>query len=121
MALQREERLAAGSEWRESGYFFTSRIGTPIEPRNLLRDYHALLALHQLPTIRFHDLRHAAATLLRARGVPTPVVAKLLGHSTPHTTETVYSHVIPEMETQAARTMDEIFDGVAVKVAVRRD
>jgi integrase len=111
LARQREEQLAAGADWRDTGFLFTTHIGTPLEAANMLKEFRAILRKHNLPRIRFHDLRHSAATLLRARGVPTPLIAKLLGHSTPQTTENVYSHVIPEMESRAAETMDKIFGG----------
>jgi integrase len=61
-----------------------------------------------LPKIRFHDLRHSAATLLRGAGIPTPAISKLMGHSSTRTTEEVFSHVLLDMEHQAAAKMDEI-------------
>ena len=55
-----------------------------------------------LPKIRFHDLRHSAATLLRAAGIPTPAISKMLGHSSTRATDEVYSHVLLETAHQAA-------------------
>ena len=55
-----------------------------------------------LPRIRFHDLRHTAATLMLSRGVHPKIVAERLGHSTPMLTLTVYSHVTPTMQREAA-------------------
>jgi len=56
-----------------------SRIGTMLEPRNLLREYYRLRDQAQLPRIRFHDLRHSAATILKMGGVPEEAIQKLLG------------------------------------------
>ena len=61
--FQNEERKAAGEHWSETGLIFTTSNGTPIHPRNLLRDYKLLLKNAGLPVIRFHDLRHTAASL----------------------------------------------------------
>ena len=68
-ARQLEERLTAGARWCESGLVFVSSIGTPLDARNLSRMFKAALREAGLPAIRYHDLRHTAATLLLAQGV----------------------------------------------------
>jgi len=62
-----------------------------------------------LPHMRFHDLRHSAATLLLSMGVPMKVVQELLGHSSFSTTANVYSHVLPTMQQEAMEKMDALF------------
>src|SRR5262249_28291346 len=71
---QLEARLAAGSKWRDNGFVFASSIGSPLDPRNVTRQFKALLTLAKLPNIRLHDLRHSCATLLLAQGVNPRVV-----------------------------------------------
>ena len=66
---QLEERLAAGERWSEAGFVFTTPIGTPIGTHSLHRMFKAMLRKAGLPDIRYHDLRHTAATLLLAQGV----------------------------------------------------
>src|ERR1043165_4131929 len=76
---QDEERLWVGSQWKETGYVFTTRNGTPMDARDLLRDYYRIARpktikgkeapVLKFPPIRFHDLRHSAATILLAQGV----------------------------------------------------
>jgi len=61
-----------------------------------------------LPAIRFHALRHTAASLLLAQGVHPRVVMEMLGHSTIALTMNTYSHVIPELKREAADTMDAL-------------
>jgi len=61
---QAEERELAGGAWQETGMVFTTHKGTPIDPRNMLREYYRLRDRAQLPKIRLHDLRHSAATIL---------------------------------------------------------
>jgi integrase len=63
-AKQSQDRLLAGSRWRETGLVFTSTIGTPIEVGNLRRSFCRLLERAGLPRMRFHDLRHSCASLL---------------------------------------------------------
>lgn len=55
-----------------------------------------------MPAIRFHDLRHTHATLLLKAGVPVHVVAQRLGHSSPELTLSIYSHVLPRQQSEAA-------------------
>jgi integrase len=76
--------------------------------RNMLRDYYRLRDGAALPKIRFHDLRHSAATLLHAAGVPTQAIKSLLGHRSTRTTEEIYMHTTGEMEAEAADTMNGI-------------
>ncbi|HVR88333.1 MAG TPA: tyrosine-type recombinase/integrase [Candidatus Limnocylindria bacterium] len=104
---QAEERLRVGAAWTDSGLVFTTEVGTPIDAGNLLRRTHyPLLARAGLPRVRFHDLRHTAATLLLTAGTHPSVVAERLGHSTPSLTLNVYSHVTPTMQKEAAATLD---------------
>lgn len=100
------ERAAAGQHWVETDLVFTSSLGTPLEPRNVLRDLQAKLADAGLRRQRFHDLRHACATLLLAQGVSPRVVMETLGHSQISTTMDVHSHVLPVLRRDAADRMD---------------
>jgi integrase len=70
---QQNDRVLAGSRWKETGHVFTSTIGTPIDDRKILKEFNALVAAAGLPKQRFHDLRHACISLLGAQGVPLKV------------------------------------------------
>lgn len=72
--------------------------------------------LHQasLPDIRFHDLRHTAATLLLAQGVHPRIVMETLGHSTIAMSMNVYSHPLAELQTAAAKGMDNMLKGTVL-------
>jgi integrase len=74
---------------------FTTPVGTPIDPRNDYREFKKLLERAGLPSVRLHDLRHTAASLLLAQGVPARVVMEILGHSAIALTMNTYSHVAP--------------------------
>jgi integrase len=110
---QIEERLAAGPRWRDRwGLVFTGPLGQELDPRAVTRGLQATLAGAGLPRQRFHDLRHGAATLMLAQGVPMRVVMETLGHSNMAMTANVYSHVVPALGEDAARRMDEALGGV---------
>jgi integrase len=105
---QKKERLLAGSRWNESGFVFTTRTGTPIAPRNLNRAFKGLLKKASLPEVRFHDLRHTAATFLLAQGVDPRTIMETLGHSQISLTLNTYSHVLPALQQDAAARMHEL-------------
>ena len=94
-------RLLVGPEWRDTGFVFTSGIGTPVDPANLLDDFKRILKKAGLPSIRFHDLRHSAASMLLALNVHPRVVMELLGHSQISLTMNTYSHVVPDLLREA--------------------
>jgi integrase len=110
---QVEERLWSGSRWQEHDLAFTTTIGTPMTGGDVTRGFQRLLAAAGLPRLRFHDLRHGTASLLLAQGVHPRVVLELLGHSTIGLTMNVYSHVVPELQREAAERMDDVMSGGA--------
>jgi integrase len=123
---QLEARMAAGSAWQETGYVFTSSIGTPVDARNVTRAFKAVLEAAKLPNIRVHDLRHSCATLLLAQGVSPRVVMETLGHSQVSLTPNTCSHVLPALELDAAAQMDAALKArrtasVSVSVSTSQD
>jgi len=108
---QKQEQLLAGEKWKDSGLVFTTQIGSPLDARDVLRQFARVLTAAGISHMRFHDLRHSCATLLLAQGVPARVVQDILGHSAIRVTMDVYSHVMPSMRDDAARAMDSIFGG----------
>ena len=102
------EREFHGEKWQDHDLIFPSSIRTPLSQNNLNRDYKQLLNEANLPNIRFHDLRHTAASLMLKQGISVKVVQERLGRSDAAMTLNVYSHVIPGMQREAAEKMDEI-------------
>jgi integrase len=76
--------------------------GRPLHPDVFSQTFERRVAASALPRIRLHDLRHTHATLMIAAGVPVKVVSERLGHSSPAFTQTVYQHVVPGMQSDAA-------------------
>ena len=104
------ERLQMGNAWDDRDLVFTNSIGRPCEARNVIRmSYTPLLERARVPYVKFHALRHSAATLLLSQGVHPKIVAEMLGHTTIAMTLDIYSHVTLDMQQEAADTMDRLF------------
>jgi integrase len=114
---QAEERAFAGEQWREHGLLFTSTIGTPIDPRNLVRHFHATLKALKIDRRRFHDLRHTAASLLLAQGATLHEVKDILGHSQIRLTADLYGHMYMDAKRQVVSKMDDILGPQTGRVA----
>jgi integrase len=103
---QSEERVTAGAVWRDNGLVFTTEVGTPLEPRNVLRRFELLAQRAGLKGVHLHTLRHSAASFLLAAGTHTKVVQEHLGHSSYAITADIYSHVGPAQQREAADRLD---------------
>jgi len=112
---QNLERQAVGVHWQDQGLVFTSSIGTPIDRSNMRWFFKALLKDAGLPDIRFHDLRHTAASLMLNNGIPLIVVSRRLGHAQPSITLDVYGHLIPGKQQEAASLMDELLTPIQIE------
>lgn len=104
-----EERLLHGREWQErdpwlksrGGLVFVTETGAPAYGTNVLHHFHRWAAKAGTPQVRFHDLRHTAATLMLADNVPLPAVSKILGHATVAITMSIYAHALEESQADA--------------------
>lgn len=111
---QKMERLFAGEKWEENELIFPSSKGTPLDTSSLFRNFKVLLKEANLPNIRFHDLRHTAATLMFQQGVHPKIVQERLGHSSIGITMDVYSHAIPSLQMEAANCMDDLLNPIPI-------
>jgi len=103
--------------WEEYDLVFPSAVGTPLIASNLRRSFRKLLAVAGLPKIRFHDLRHTAASLMLNYGIPVLIVSRRLGHAKASITLDVYGHLIPSQQEEAVKIMDDIMTPVSLPVA----
>lgn len=99
---QLQERLACGLPREEDGVVFATAEGKPTHPDLFSQIFDRHVKKSTLPRIRLHDLRHTHASILLKAGVPVKVVSERLGHSSPAFTMTVYQHVLPGMQADAA-------------------
>ncbi|MEJ7744187.1 MAG: tyrosine-type recombinase/integrase [Nocardioidaceae bacterium] len=108
---QQTERLAMGSDWPGLDLVFTSTVGTPMEPRNVSRQWDSVRQQADLPHLRLHDLRHSCATMLTALGVHPRVIMEMLRHSQIGITMNTYSHVTPILQREAADALEAALFG----------
>lgn len=107
-AMQAQHRLNVGAAWEDLDLVFPSSIGTPQDPRNVLRRFQAALAEAGYPRMRWHDLRHCCASLMLSAGIPLAVVSELLGHSSIQITKDTYGHITADAKHDAVRRLSEV-------------
>jgi integrase len=112
-------RQAIGNAWREQDLVFCNRNGGFMNIETMRIGFKKLLKDAGLPSMRFHDLRHSAATLLLAMGVHVKVVQELLGHSNVLITLNTYSHVLPTLHEKAMDELSNLFNNDHGKDAVK--
>jgi integrase len=104
---QLEVKQQASEFWQERDLVFCTSLGTPLNPNKVLERFKTVLKKAELPDIRFHDLRHSAATMLLGMKVHPKIVQELLGHNQISMTMDIYSHVLPTMQEEAMNMINE--------------
>lgn len=105
---QKQQQLIAGTAWKNYDLVISTGFGTPIIARNLNRSFERLKNKLKMKQITFHELRHTHATLLLKANIHPKIVSERLGHSTIKVTLDRYSHVIPNMQKEAADMIDQL-------------
>lgn len=111
---QEQDRAAAGKQWKEHGLVFASRVGTPLDPSHVRRDFRqAISAAEGINADEWtpRELRHSFVSLLSDHGVPLEEISRLVGHSSTAVTEAVYRKQIRPVLQGGAVVMDSIFTG----------
>ena len=88
-----QNRKLFGKEYQDNTYVFKWPDGHPYAPDYISRTFRLLLKKHNLPPIRFHELRHSCASLLLSMGMTLKDVQEWLGHSDIKMTANIYSHL----------------------------
>lgn len=94
-----------GSCYTDSEYVFTWDDGRMLNPDYVTRKFSQVLKAHNLPHIRYHDLRHTTASLLIAKGYDLKRVSEWLGHSDIGTTANIYGHLSFDNKKDTLNTM----------------
>jgi integrase len=121
-ARQLEERLAAGAaKWQDTGYVFTTTNGAPLHAKNVTEEsFHQICDRAGIPYstrerqrgpaaergLRLYDLRHSCASLLIAQGIPLRTIQEILRHTNIRTTADRYTHLVPQVVSDALASMD---------------
>jgi integrase len=106
---QGEARAKMGNRWQERELVFCNRYGSFFNPDHVWYLFKKLLKEAGLPDVRFHDLRHGAATVLLAAKIDLKAVSELLGHSSVAITADIYQSVLPEQQQEIMRKMDDLY------------
>jgi integrase len=104
----RRSEECSGRQPGDDDLVFTKDDGLLIHPDAFSQTFDRKVAKLAVPTISLHDLRHTHATLLLKAGVPVKVVSERLGHASAAFTMTVYQHVLPGMQSEAAELFAEL-------------
>jgi integrase len=105
---RKEREQEVGGPIAEDALVFTKADGAWVHPDIFSQIFDRVVARIAVPEITLHDLRHTHATLLLQAGVPVKVVCERLGHSNPAFTMSVYQHVLPGMQAEAAVAFAEV-------------
>ena len=106
-----------GNLWQDNDLVFPSHVGTPIQPRNLARDYDRWVKKAGVPRIRIHDERHTNASLMLQAGYDIKVVSERLGHAQTSITMDVYHHVSERQHIEAGDDIGALLCGSGKKPA----
>ena len=98
-----------GESWEDGDLIVEDGKGSAASPGRLSQAFARFANKKGFDGVRFHDLRHAHATLMLAHGVHPKVVSERLGHAGIAITLDTYSHVIPNLQAEAAGILDEAF------------
>ncbi|WP_139490112.1 site-specific integrase [Brevibacillus dissolubilis] len=104
---QNTRKLSLGTAYHDHDLIVCTEDGKPVEPRNFVRHFDRMIKESGSPKIRFHDLRHTHATILLQIGEHPKVVSERLGHSRISVTLDTYSHVLPDMQKDAAENFEK--------------
>jgi integrase len=107
--VQQVAQKSQAKTWQERDLVFPNSRGGYLHPNHLGEAFRELLEEAGLPSIRFHDLRHSAATILLSMGVNIKVIQEMLGHSDISITLRVYGHLLPSMQQEAVDRWDSVF------------
>jgi integrase len=105
-----------GEAYQDHDSIFCTALGTPLDRGNVVRrDFWPLLKQAGSRRIRFHDLRHTLATLLIAQGESPKYIQAQLGHTSIQVIMDRYGHLLPDMNRQAARRLEDSLFGPSVR------
>jgi integrase len=109
---QDQDRIVAGPRWQEHNLVFASKVGTPLDPSHVRREFRrAIRGAAEVNPYEWtpRELRHSFVSLLSDSGVPLEEISRLVGHSSTAVTELVYRKQIRPVLQQGATAMDLIF------------
>jgi integrase len=105
---QTRERDTHAQRWTDTGLVFTTRFGTPIEPRNFNRSFDYRIGKAEVRRITVHGTRKTCGTLLAALDVHPRIAMQILRHSRIAVTMEIYTEATSEGTRAALRKLGDI-------------
>jgi integrase len=105
---QLQARLLVGPAYEDRDLVFATAVGMPLDPGNVRRTWARIVRAAGLDGVRFHDLRHAHASLMLQQGVHVKVISERLGHSGIGITMDTYGHLMLGLQAEAAASLDRL-------------
>jgi len=102
--------------WVQSELVFTNDIGGALDNQGVYNAFKRMLSYNDLPSIRLHDLRHTAATLMLQNGDDYKTLQDALGHHSAGFTLDTYGHVTDKMKKDSADRMEAFIQSLPVSV-----
>ena len=103
-----DDMCSYGAGFQNLNFVIRQADGSPLKPDSMTQKWERFVQDNRLPHIRLHDLRHSNATALISAGVNPRVVQQRLGHADVNITLNTYTHVLPEMDIEAAQILDSL-------------
>lgn len=103
-------KMGIGIKFTDEDFICSWDDGTPFRPHYISDIFREAVLKLMYPKIRFHDLRHTHTTMLLSKEVNPKIVSERLGHSTINITLDSYSHVLPNMQKEAVKKLNHIFE-----------
>lgn len=96
----------------DNDYLFCEKNGQPIDPKKLPCNFKSVLSKMGIRDMKYHSIRHSYTTRLFEANIPVKTVQKLLGHKDIATTMNIYTHVTDDIKTEAAESINKLFDSM---------
>lgn len=106
----RKEREAVEADYHDHDLVICKEDGKPVSPRDINKVWYKLIDKLGLPKIKYHESRHTHASLLLLTNTHPKVVSERLGHSSISITLDIYSHLLPHMQDEAVKKLDDVLE-----------
>ena len=106
---QEQDKEKYADIYLDNDFVFARPDGRHLNPRQMMEHFHKFLEKYGITDVRFHDLRHTAATMMLESGISIKIVQDILGHSNLSTTADIYSHISENAKEKAMKQLEAVY------------